>query len=125
MRSNLVFFNVPEQKEETYDSTKDIISKLLVDNLNWDPQIAHSCIIRAHRSGEKINQKARPIFTKFTRDDVADSIDFGFIGLIRSDANIKVRCSKQFIPDVQARRKKALSVRYDLKKDKTNYESIY
>ena len=121
MQSNLVFFNVPEQKEETYESTKQIVSKLLVDNLNWDPQTAHNSIIRAHRSGKRINQKARPIFTKFTRDDVADSIDYGFISVDRRGATNQIRCSKQYTPDVQARRKKALSVRYDLKQITKTY----
>ena len=72
----------------------------------------------AHRSGKRINQEARPIFTKFTRDDVADSIDYVFIRVDRRGANNQIRCSKQYTPDVQARRKKVLSVRHDLKQNK-------
>ena len=58
--------------------------------------------------------KLGQFLVKFNRDDVAHSIESGFIDIIRRGTT-HIRCSKQFTPEVQLRRKKALAVRYDLK----------
>ena len=126
MRANLVFKIVREDPNETYESTKQTVAKLLAENLGWDLNSATNAIIRAHRSGKKYDKVSnRAIFTKFSRDDVADNIESGFIELRKKGHQNNIRCSKQFTQQLQAKRNKALSVRHELKKDEPNHKGLH
>ena len=67
MRETLVFTNVPEEKNETWDKTTQIlISKLKIIDPTLAPEDIEQDIDRAHRGGKPRQDKPRPIFVKFS-----------------------------------------------------------
>ena len=112
MRSNLVFINNPETEGKGFNSTKILLANIIKENLKTEEY--YNCIIHAHRSGKIHDNKPRPIICKILHDDLADEIDYKFANL-RQDCINHARCSKQYSPAIQARRKQAMLERRRLK----------
>jgi hypothetical protein len=64
MRDNLIFYNIPESKDE---DTTNIIHKLLEEKLHLEDASKKIKIDRSHRLGRQKQgaEKPRPIITKF------------------------------------------------------------
>lgn len=62
-RNNLQFDGVEELQDETWEQTATHISKLLEDKL----QLPNIEMERAHRVGQRLDQRPRPIIAKFSR----------------------------------------------------------
>ena len=119
MRGNLVFHNVPEEKDENPEATKALLANILADHFNKDQNDVMYDIVRAHRSAAKPDSnKCRPIFVKFAREDVAEGIN---IDLSRRENKTKsgvyFKCTKQYIKALQDRRNDALVKRRELLDD--------
>lgn len=110
MRSNIVFRNIAERQGENVEDIKCCIASIISDETGWDFPSTKNIIIRAHRSGKVAANKPRAIYVKFSRDDIADDI---LKKLRFNKKNIHV--DKQYTPDLQTRRNKALAVRKELK----------
>ena len=116
MRCNLVFYNIPETEGREFDSTKQLLEKIIEENIKANT--FKGSIVRAHRGkpSQTQNGKPRPIICKLYRDDAADELDYRFANLGNQRKN-NVRCSKQFSPDVERRRNLALLERKTLKEN--------
>ena len=61
MRSNLVFYNLPEEeKEDPFSVVQKVLEKMEMNSSAIE-------IERAHRLGKKVDSKTRPIIAKFLR----------------------------------------------------------
>lgn len=123
MRGNLVFQGIPEtegQQDET--STKDLMAQFLLDNCNAGSlEAASNYIVRAHRSRKnkddaaaapQPDNKPRPIYVKFSRDDIAEF--YLMAGIENKVTNRGFKVSKQYTVTVQKRRDEALKLRREL-----------
>ena len=122
MRCNLVFSGVKESEGQNR-STKDIVSDFIYDELysqgdNITKEQVNRLIVRAHRSkytGER--QTPRPIFVKFSRDDIAAYLYSQSIKHRVTDRGYRVR--PQHTKPLQDRISKALLHRRELLRDGT------
>lgn len=115
MRSNLVFKGLPEDENETYDASKNIIAKYISDHLEKNIDEVKNKIIRAHRSkGRKSNDKPRVLFVKFDRDDTAYEYLALFTKINKERKTYIHNVSQQYTESLQSRRNEALKHRRDL-----------
>ena len=119
MRGNLVFYGIKEEENDDPQqrvTTKDLVASFLVKFCNVQSrETAHNYLVRVHRSrnNEKNRrQTPRPIFAKFSRDDVADMFLRACIEQKVTDHGYKV--TKQFTPQLQVRRNEAMQLRREL-----------
>ena len=66
-RNNLIFYNIPEVRQESSATTESLLYTFLEQNLDMaEEEIDEIPIDRAHRFGEiKEDNKPRPIIAKF------------------------------------------------------------
>ena len=112
MRGNLIFYAIPEIETEG-TTTKDLLADFLVYHLGVpNRERALTYLVRVHRSrrnnneGEQQQNKARPIYVKFSRDDTAEFFLRASITEKVTSKGFKV--TKQFTKELQERRNKAL-----------------
>ena len=118
MRSNLVILGIDEDEQDRR-STPDIVADFLVEHLDVDSfeEASHN-IVRAHRGrrgadNRNRNRKGgRPIYVKFSRDDIAAEFLQRSIQNQITKKGFKV--SQQFSPRLQERRNLALQKRREL-----------
>ena len=122
MRGNLVFLNIPEEEGENPITTKQIHSEELANNFTQkSPEIILQHIVRAHRSPPRPGNKSpRPIFAKFTREDIAEDINED-LSRIKSFT----KCMRQYTKSLQERRNRALINRRELLSNKAIIKRFY
>ncbi len=118
MRGNLVFFGLEENENDDYNS-KNIVANFIFENLYDETDnitLAHilGSIVRAHRSKfrpERDPKKGpRPVYVKFSRDDIAATYLKKCI--VRKVTHVRVK--QQYTPELQARIDSALKLRREL-----------
>ena len=119
MRSNLVFTGLNETEKRGEISTRDIVADFIFNKIydesdtNITLNYVNNLIVRAHRgkySGER--STPRPIFVKFSRDDVAAFLLWKSIEKKVSKNGCSVR--PQHTKPLQERINKALAYRREL-----------
>ena len=114
MRGNLVIHGLREEENDKL-TTKDLIANFLHIELGAPtPDAARKQLVRAHR-GRKSNSERntpRPIYVKFSRDDLAEEYLKVSIQKRLTDRGMKV--TKQFTKKLQARINVALQRRRQL-----------
>ena len=67
-RNNLIFYNVPEERQESSATTETLQYTFLERNVNMEEEINEIPIERAHRLGKPVREdkKPRPIIAKFS-----------------------------------------------------------
>ena len=65
MRDNLIFYRIPEQKDETDDDCARKILSFIEGHLEIENASRDIKLHRAHRMGKFNNSKVRPIVAKF------------------------------------------------------------
>ena len=127
MRGNLVFRNIPEEKDGNPELTKKILAETLA--INFKPklpdEIVHD-IVRVHRSPPMPgNNNPQPIFAKFTRENIAEDInnDLSKMKAVAKSGSL-FKCMKQYTKSFQERRNKAMIKRRELLHKKNNYQGF-
>ena len=106
MRNNLIFYRIPEQREETDDDCVQKILTFIEDNLKIQNARTEIKLHRAHRMGRFNPSKIRPIIAKFAffpdREKVRKSA-----GLLK---NTNFDISQQFPKEIMDTRKKLVPI---------------
>jgi hypothetical protein len=119
MRDNVVIQGIPENKKESWDDTKQLVTNFLKNKMkirNTDDIL----IDRAHRMGAKqqgVNAKPRPVVAKLMTQKSKDII---FQKLKSLDPESGFGIQEQLPPEVTERRKRLWSKYKDAKKDPNN-----
>ncbi|KAK3746094.1 hypothetical protein QZH41_004619 [Actinostola sp. cb2023] len=95
MKSNLVFYNLPEEeKEDPFSVVQKVLEKMEMNSSGIE-------IERAHRLGKKVDSKTRPIIAKFRRYQDKEYIRQRAYMLKGS----KIGIAEQFLKEIAERRK--------------------
>ena len=114
LRKTLIFSNIPEQPNESWDETRELLAKKISEASKGEMNIktARNCIERAHRG--KNNRRTsvpRPIYAAI--DDWRRSEEIKEFFLRKSTSG--VYCDQMYGPRTTWRRNKALAKRKELK----------
>lgn len=109
MRDNLIFYRIPEQKDETDDDCARKILSFIEEHLEIENASRDIKLHRAHRMGKFNNSKVRPIVAKFAfypdREKVRKSA-----GKLK---NTNFGISQQFPKEIMETRRKLVPVMKD------------
>ena len=108
MRDNLIFYRIPEQKDETDDDCARKMLSFIEEHLEKENASRDIKLHRAHRMGKFNNSKVRPIVAKFAfypdREKVRKSAG-------KLDTNFGI--SQQFPKEIMETRRKLVPVMKD------------
>ena len=131
MRSNLIIRGIPEQHNEKWEETSQVLANFISDNLNLSFTPTHSDIdmqiSRAHRSNDKNDSRydrkdqPRPIIAQFVNWRVAEEIRNCIIHL-NATKKSKVTANQMFSKDLTARRDRALMKRREHVNNNKNHQ---
>ena len=118
MRSTLIFKNIKEEGETTWEETAQVLRDFIVENLNlpYTSEEIDNQISRAHRSKRDDNNDRngpRPIFAQFCNWRYAEEIKNKIIYLT-SRKMLKVYVDNMYSKDLTERRNQALMKRKEL-----------
>ena len=121
LRETLVFKNVPEEREETYKDTKELLAKVINENCpNISYQSALNQIKRAHRErqrrpDENSRTGKRLIFAAFHSWDMCQEIIETFKQKSITDRTFTISADQKYGPLTSKRRQMAFQLRRELK----------
>ena len=125
MRSTLVFKNIREEPNETWEDTCQIMSSFIATklDLSYTKEFIDSMISRAHRGAEKDQESngrqhqqregSKPIFVKFVNWRVAEEIKSRVIQL-NAQKRTKVVVNQMYSKEITTRRNNALRRRREI-----------
>lgn len=125
MRSTLVFKNIREEPNETWEDTCQIMSSFIATklDLSYTKEFIDSMISRAHRGAEKDRESngrqhqqregSKPIFVKFVNWRVAEEIKSRVIQL-NAQKRTKVVVNQMYSKEITTRRNNALRRRREI-----------
>ena len=114
MRNSLVIKGIPELENESWEQSKHAVGNLLGPLLHENPLNIADGIERAHRGGEKRQNKPRNIYTRFYCSENVKYYNTKIRELNMRKAT-DVTCSLQFSKKLTIRRNNAMMERNNLK----------
>ena len=132
MRNTLIFRNLPEENNETWEDTCGLLGSYIYSKLNlpYDQDTIDSQISRAHRGSEEKKsrnvvedsnprQGPKPVFAQFVNWRFAEEVKAGIIKL-NAQKRTNVTVNNMYSKELTARKNEALKRRREMIKNNKN-----
>lgn len=121
-RNNLIFYNIPEERQESSSTTETLLYTFLERNLNMEEEIDEIPIERAHRLGKvRQDKKPRPIIAKFSFHKDKERI----LSNARTLAGTNYGISQDFPREIVEIRKGLIKAMKEAKKEGHDTKLVY